>query len=51
VMGEDYWSYGADENHHVLDTLARYSFEQGLSIRKLDVGEMFVRSTYDLSKI
>jgi 4,5-dihydroxyphthalate decarboxylase len=51
VMGEDYWSYGVGPNRHVLDTLTRYSFEQGLSIRKLDVDEMFVPSTYDLSKI
>jgi 4,5-dihydroxyphthalate decarboxylase len=51
VMGEDYWSYGAHENRHVLETLARYSFEQGLSVRKLEVDEMFAPSTYDLSKI
>lgn len=51
VMGEDYWSYGAHANRHVLDTLTRYSFEQGLSVRKLDVDEMFAPSTYDLSKI
>jgi 4,5-dihydroxyphthalate decarboxylase len=51
VMGEDFWSYGAEKNHHVLDTLTRYSFEQGLSVRKLKVEEMFAPSTYDLSKI
>ena len=51
VMGEDYWSYGAHANRHVLDMLTRYSFEQGLSVRKLDVDEMFAASTYDLSKI
>jgi 4,5-dihydroxyphthalate decarboxylase len=51
VMGEDYWSYGAEPNRHVLDTLTRYSFEQGLSVRKLSVDEMFVPSTYDLTKI
>ena len=52
VMGEDFWSYGAEKNQHVLfDTLTRYSFEQGLSVRKLSVEEMFVPSTYDLSKI
>ena len=51
VMGEDYWSYGAHANRHVLDTLTRYSYEQGLSVRKLDVDEMFAPSTYDLSKI
>jgi 4,5-dihydroxyphthalate decarboxylase len=51
VMGEDFWSYGAEKNRHVLETLTRYSFEQGLSARKLDVDELFVRSTSDLSKI
>ena len=51
VMGEDYWSYGANENRHVLETLTRYSYEQELSVRKLSVDEMFVPSTYDLSKI
>jgi 4,5-dihydroxyphthalate decarboxylase len=51
VMGEDYWSYGVEPNRHVLDTLTRYSFEQGLSVRKLSVDEMFAPSTYELTKI
>jgi 4,5-dihydroxyphthalate decarboxylase len=51
VMGEDYWSYGLEENRHVLETLARYSFDQGLSVRQLPVEEMFARSTHDLTKI
>jgi 4,5-dihydroxyphthalate decarboxylase len=50
-MGEDFWPYGAHENRHALETLMRYSFEQGLSTRKLDVDEMFAKPTYDLSKI
>jgi 4,5-dihydroxyphthalate decarboxylase len=50
-MGDDYWSYGVEPNRHTLETLARYSYEQGLSVRKLGVDEMFARSTYDLSKI
>jgi len=50
-MGPDYWSYGVEPNRHVLETLTRYSHDQGLSVRKLDVEEMFARSTYDLSKI
>ena len=50
-MGEDYWSYGAHENRAALETLMRYSFEQGLSVKKLAVDEMFVKSTYELSKI
>ncbi|MGE0629940.1 MAG: ABC transporter substrate-binding protein [Hyphomicrobiaceae bacterium] len=51
VMGPDYWSYGYKENKHVLDTLARYSFEQGLSVRQLKSEEMFAASTLDLNKI
>lgn len=51
IMGADYWSYGAHENKHALETLARYSFEQGLSVRKLAFEEMFARSIYELSKI
>ena len=35
VMGEDYWSYGAHENKQGLETLARYSFQQGLSAQDL----------------
>ncbi|HEY2531651.1 MAG TPA: ABC transporter substrate-binding protein [Xanthobacteraceae bacterium] len=51
LMGEDYWSYGVAPNRHVLETLMRYSYQQGLSARELDVDEMFAPSTYDLSKI
>jgi 4,5-dihydroxyphthalate decarboxylase len=51
VMGEDFWSYGVTENRHVLETLTRYSFAQGLSARKLSVDEIFAPSTYELSKV
>jgi 4,5-dihydroxyphthalate decarboxylase len=51
VMGEDFWSYGVEKNRHVIETLTRYSYEQGLSVRKLSIDEIFVPSTYDLSKI
>jgi 4,5-dihydroxyphthalate decarboxylase len=51
VMGADFWSYGVQANRHVLETLCRYSHEQGLSVRQLGVEEMFAASTYDLSKI
>jgi 4,5-dihydroxyphthalate decarboxylase len=51
TLGADYWSYGAAENRLVLETLARYSFEQGLSVRQLPFTEMFAPSTYDLTKI
>ena len=51
VMGEDYWSYGAHENKHALETLMRYSFEQGLAPRQIPLDEMFAKSIYELSKV
>jgi 4,5-dihydroxyphthalate decarboxylase len=51
LLGDDYWSYGAQANRHVLDKLAQYSFDQGLSVRRLPFEEMFAPSTYDLTKI
>ncbi len=46
LMGEDYWSYGLNEqNRRTLETMARYSFEQGLAVRLLSVDEMFAGST------
>jgi len=51
VMGEDFWPYGAHENKLPLETLARYSFDQGLSVRRVPLDEMFAKPTYELSKI
>ncbi|HTS39805.1 MAG TPA: ABC transporter substrate-binding protein [Xanthobacteraceae bacterium] len=51
AMGEDYWSYGLEVNRHVIETLAGYSFDQGLSARKVSAEELFARSTQELSKI
>ncbi len=50
-MAKDYWSYGLEANHHVLDALTRYSFEQGLSCRRVKPEEVFWPATHDLSKI
>ncbi len=41
IMGDDYWPYGVDANRHVLETLCRYSFEQGMAGRVMDVDELF----------
>jgi len=50
LMGEDYWPYGFEENRIALENATRYSFEQGLSDRKLDIEELFVPSTMEQSK-
>jgi 4,5-dihydroxyphthalate decarboxylase len=51
LMGDDYWAYGFEANEHVLDTFTRYSYEQGLSKRKLDPRELFAPETLEAFKI
>jgi 4,5-dihydroxyphthalate decarboxylase len=41
ALGPDFWSYGVEANHKTLATMARYSYEQGLSVREVAVDEMF----------
>lgn len=42
LMGADFWSYGLnDANRRTLAAMARYSYEQGLATRLIDVDEMF----------
>jgi 4,5-dihydroxyphthalate decarboxylase len=51
LMGHDFWSYGIDANRHVLETLMRYTLEQGLVSQRLPVEALFAPSTLDLSKV
>jgi 4,5-dihydroxyphthalate decarboxylase len=51
LMGADYWPYGIEPNRHTLETMARYSFEQGLAVRNLKVDEMFAESTLDQVRV
>jgi 4,5-dihydroxyphthalate decarboxylase len=51
LMGEDFWSYGLEENRHVLEAVLRYSYEQGLCARKLTPEELLVPSTQKLAKV
>jgi 4,5-dihydroxyphthalate decarboxylase len=41
LMGEDFWPYGVEPNRHTLEVMTRYSFEQGLAVRRLGVDELF----------
>ena len=41
LMGENFWSYGIESNRKTLETLFRYSYEQGLSKKKLSVEDLF----------
>lgn len=51
LMGDDYWPYGVEPNRATLEALARYSYEQGLSMRRIAVEDMFVPTTLSEAKI
>ena len=50
-MGDDFWPYGLDKNRDGLDTFLRYSYEQGLSKRKLNPEELFAPEALEAYKI
>lgn len=50
-MGEDFWPYGLARNRETLATFLRYSFEQGLSKRRLEPEELFAPETLEAAKI
>ncbi|MEE2761716.1 MAG: ABC transporter substrate-binding protein, partial [Pseudomonadota bacterium] len=45
LMGEDYWPYGTEKNMAAIRAQTRWSVEQGISPRQLDLAELFVPST------
>lgn len=45
VLGRDYWPYGVERNRKVLETVARYSHEQGLTTARAEVDSLFAPST------
>jgi 4,5-dihydroxyphthalate decarboxylase len=47
LMGEDYWPYGLEPNRKTLETLMRYSCEQGIAERSVPVESLFAASTLD----
>jgi 4,5-dihydroxyphthalate decarboxylase len=51
AMGPDFWSYGVDANRNTLATMARYSYEQGLAVRLVDVDEMFAEGNLTETRV
>ncbi|MFY1699747.1 ABC transporter substrate-binding protein [Solwaraspora sp. WMMA2101] len=45
LLGHDFWPYGVEPNHGVLETFLRYSHEQGLARRLLEPTELFAPET------
>ena len=50
LMGRNYWSYGVEANRKELELVMRYTHEQGLAKRRLEVDEIFHPSTLKLSE-
>ncbi len=51
LMGANFYSYGLDKaNRKTLETLFRYSYEQGLSSRLLRIEELFDPLTYEFKE-
>ena len=50
LMGENYWPYGIETNRKTLEALFRYSHEQGLASRELEIEELFHPSTLELEE-
>jgi 4,5-dihydroxyphthalate decarboxylase len=49
VMGDNFYSYGLSKpNRKTVETLCRYSFEQGMSRRQLTVEELFAPEGLDM---
>jgi 4,5-dihydroxyphthalate decarboxylase len=48
LMGDNYYSYGIGPNRKILETLFRYSQQQGLCSRELAVEELFFSASLDL---
>jgi len=51
LMGEDFWPYGLEPNLQALDTFLRYSFEQGLSRRRLSARDLFAPESLESFRI
>lgn len=51
IMGDDWWPYGIKENKKTIEAICEYSFEQGLSTRRMSIEDLFAPETFDEFKI
>ncbi|MGE4221198.1 MAG: PhnD/SsuA/transferrin family substrate-binding protein [Alphaproteobacteria bacterium] len=51
VLGEDIWPYGIEPNRKAIETLVRYSHEDGLTQRQMPMEELFHPATFQIAKI
>ena len=48
LMASDPFEYGMKANRSILESISQYSFEQGLTPRKVSIEEIFAPSTFEL---
>ena len=48
LMGKNFWPYGIKPNRKTIETLCRYSHQQGLCSRELTIEELFDPTSLDL---
>jgi 4,5-dihydroxyphthalate decarboxylase len=48
LMGDDFYSYGIENNRKTLEALFRYSYEQGLASKELTIEELFAPKSLKL---
>ncbi|MEH6606327.1 MAG: ABC transporter substrate-binding protein, partial [Pseudomonadales bacterium] len=48
IMGTNFWPYGIEANRKELELVMRYTYEQGLTKKKLNFEELFHPSTLGL---
>jgi 4,5-dihydroxyphthalate decarboxylase len=50
LMGKNFYSYGIEPNRNALETLFRYSYQQGLCSRNLTIKELFDPASLKLTE-
>ena len=45
LMGQDFWPYGVEPNRKILEAMCQYTYEQGLTPRRVGVEELFAPNT------
>ncbi len=51
LMGDDIWPYGFADNRDALEAMTRWSFEQGLSARRLTPEELFHPASRERARV
>jgi 4,5-dihydroxyphthalate decarboxylase len=51
LFSGDYWPYGVEPNRVTLEAFLQYSFEQGVSLRRLKVEEIFAQETLSVFRV